>query len=259
MDSKWLDDLRRWFDAYFEGYIGDGDLTKSMLELKRKHSVMVAGNCRAIASELGWPTGDVIIAEGLGLLHDIARFSQFAEYRTFQDAISINHGERGYEIASALDLVTDLLPDRRQCILDGIRHHNARIVPATVGKTSLPFVKLIRDADKIDIYRIMSETLADRRLQAHLTNALQVKGPDTVSPEALADIRAGITVDNSHIVSAGDFLLMQLSWIYDINYPQTYRRLSESGVFNRIGQALPDTPEVQEIVRTVLTRLSTIS
>lgn len=259
MTTMWLEELGRWFDAYVNEFLDGDERSVSMLELKRKHSVLVAGHCRDIAAGLGWPPEDVIVSEAMGILHDIARFSQFAEYGTFQDAVSINHGERGCEIAAGLELVSGLPPDRRKQLLDGIRHHNARSIPASIDASSLPYLKLIRDADKLDIYRIMSETLASSGLARHLTSALQVEGTDTITAAALADIRARTSVDNSHITSAGDFLLMQLSWVYDINYPQALRLLRESGIIDRIGRALPGTSEVRDVVKTVLADLDAMS
>jgi hypothetical protein len=255
MNSIWYDSIIRWFEEYVNGYLNGDDRTRSMLELKRKHCLMVAGHCREISTELGWSDDDVVIAETLGLLHDIARFPQFSEFGTFQDAVSINHGERGCQIVSGLEFITGLSEERRFCILDGIRYHNARTIPHTLNDSSMPFVKLIRDADKLDIYRIMSETLSDESLANHLITALQVKDAGVINPDAIEDVRAGKTVDNAHITSAGDFLLMQMSWVYDINYHQTFERLFNSGIFIRIEQALPDTAEVREIVSVLLTKL----
>ena len=61
-----------------------------------------------------------------------------------------------------------------------------------------------------------------------------------VSRKALDDIRNKRKVSKKNIHSQLDFQLLQLSWIFDVNYPPTFKCLFESGIVEKIIQILPD-------------------
>ena len=60
--------------------------------LKEKHTWMVVKNCENLAKHLNLNEHDSLLAKMIGLFHDVGRFYQFTVYRTFNDALSENHG-----------------------------------------------------------------------------------------------------------------------------------------------------------------------
>ncbi len=99
------------------------------LALKLEHSRRVAENARDIARDLLWSPEDVDLAEALGWLHDVGRFSQFSEFGHFHDTTSVDHGFRGFEIVQAAGLLAHLPENHRRCLMDGVRYHNAKTIP----------------------------------------------------------------------------------------------------------------------------------
>ena len=91
----------KWFARYVDSFRVDGAL-ENMQELKRKHSRRVCAIACAIAESLEWnEEHDAWLAHAIGLLHDTARFEQYRDYKTFADAASFDHGERGAAILAA--------------------------------------------------------------------------------------------------------------------------------------------------------------
>ena len=45
-----------------------------------------------------------------------------------------------------------------------------------------------------------------------------------------------------------DFKLMQLSWVYDLNYKASFRLLSERDYANRISETLPHAEKIQKAI-----------
>ena len=85
----------QWFARYVDSFRVGGAL-ENMQELKRKHSRRVCAIACAIAESLEWnEEHDAWLAHAIGLLHDTARFEQYRDYKTFADAASFDHGERG--------------------------------------------------------------------------------------------------------------------------------------------------------------------
>ncbi len=130
MDQTALNAVRNWFDAYTRSFAADGGGLPPMLQLKLDHSRRVADDCAAIARDLGWSAAETAAAEALGLLHDTARFPQYATYRTFSDRRSIDHGEHGRLIVEREGVLAAAGDVYGRSILDGIRYHNKRDVPA---------------------------------------------------------------------------------------------------------------------------------
>ncbi len=240
--------VRNWLKIYVSGYLaGDGALGE-VSAIKWGHSLRVARHCREIAGETGWSDHDTSLAELLGLLHDAGRFSQFAEYGTFADAVSVDHGMRGVEVIQAAGVLDALPGIDRSRILDGILAHNQRLIPDTTPPEALPFARIVRDADKLDIFRIIMERIEGGAYREHLRSALQIERTGPATPGAVEEILRNETVSNGNIRTVADFGLMQISWVFDINYPPALRRILDLGYIDRIVACLPDGSGVRKAV-----------
>lgn len=240
--------VRAWLESYVGGFLGGDGVLGEVSAIKWTHSLQVARHCREIAVELDWSGHDVALAELLGLLHDAGRFSQFAEYGTFVDSASVDHGKRGAEVVRDAGVLDSLSTADRSRIIEGILAHNRRDISETTSQEALPFVRLVRDADKLDIFRIIMERIGGGAYREHLRSALQIERIGPATPGAVAEILRNETVSNGNIRTVADFGLMQVSWVFDINYPPALRRILDGGFIDRIVECLPDDPGVREAV-----------
>ena len=242
MTPDTIQSIKSWFRSYTDSFIVPNDNSENLLHLKWVHSTLVAEHCRVLAIELGWSAHATVMAETIGLLHDTGRFPQFAKYRTFADPVSVNHGERGVEAIRTSDALDPFSERDREIILESILYHNRRSIPPGIPGDALPFARLIRDADKLDIYRIILERIISGGFRQHLRLALGIEADGPATPGAVEDILAGRTVGNENILTAADFNLMQLSWVFDINYLPTLRLIREREYIQRIANCLPSDP-----------------
>lgn len=173
--------------------------------LKEKHTWMVVKNCERLANHLNLNEHDKILAQMIGLFHDVGRFYQFTVYRTFNDALSENHAKLGLKVIKDLPFMEKLSPDDFATLKFAIANHNAREIATTDNKRFLSFAKLIRDADKIDIYRVLKPFL----------------GPTdgTGCSEDFIDLFvAGKQCDYTKMRTQDDRKLVRLMWVYDIYF-----------------------------------------
>jgi hypothetical protein len=122
----------------------------------------------------------------------------------------------------------------REGILDGIRCHSLRTIPEGLAGHSLALVRLIRDADKLDIFRVVLDAIERdgfRDLPSMLPNVTLDRSP---SPQVVQEIlhRQGGSLQS--IRTLGDFLLMQVSWVYDLNHTHTFRCIQDRGILHRL-------------------------
>ena len=140
MTKKGQDTLRTWFESYIDRFRDRDGFLHSMLELKRCHSLRVAGNARFIAAALSLPESEQRLAEGVGLVHDVGRFTQFARYGSFRDADTVDHGAEGRRVLEEQDLF--FLPDSgdRERLFCVVEYHNRKQtdIPPTSNYSSSP-------------------------------------------------------------------------------------------------------------------------
>ena len=262
MTAAQLIGIRKEFEHYLGGFHLPGRQLPSPLRLKNEHSVRVAGEARILSFALAWSLSEQNAAEGLGLLHDVGRFSQFSEYGTFADSVSVDHGERGWTVVKKNRWLLPLPLDERETILDGIRYHNRRVIPEDLPARSLGLVRLIRDADKLDIFCIVLDAIERdgfRDLATMLPNITLSHSP---SPQLVDEIVRRKSASLNNVRSLADFLLMQVSWMYDLNYLPTFQRVHDHGILPRILSYIDGDVRVhafgEEVHRLVLNRIGKI-
>ena len=84
-----IEKAKKAFIKYTENY----DLKVEAIERKQKHSLRVMELSTKIATELKLSQDEINLATLIGLLHDIARFEQYTQYKTYRDVDSFDHGD----------------------------------------------------------------------------------------------------------------------------------------------------------------------
>ncbi len=239
MTREQLQAIRRHFHEYADGYIARAGDMRHMMELKRTHCAFVARNCCELAVSSGWNPSDLRAAEALGFLHDVGRFPQLEEYGTFRDDRSIDHGERGWRAIRESGLLDGIDPGLRAALLDGVRYHNARALPENLPPEHYRWLRLIRDADRLDIYRVVLDTFDNDRVEEHPDIVLNLSIDGAPSARVLETIRRREQPAYPDLRTVSDFILMLLSWSYQMNFPAARATMLERGIFDRLAGHLP--------------------
>jgi putative nucleotidyltransferase with HDIG domain len=244
MKQSDLDSFKRWVSDYCKSFYSSDIEDQKNIRLKEQHTSDVRENIIRIADELSLGDNERILAEAIALFHDIGRFPQYAKYRTFRDSISVNHGLLGAEILLERKILQRLPESEQELIIKAVKFHNAFAVPKLKKNDVIFFIKLVRDADKLDIWRIFIEYYESPRQGA--ASAIGLGLPDI--PEYSADVLSCLyrkkVASLSKIRTLNDFKLLQLSWIYDLNFKPSFRLLSKRDYIHRTISRLPETEEI---------------
>lgn len=251
MNSRDLALLREWFDGFCASFRSDYDGEQRNIALKVEHTRHVCNNIRRIAREESLGEGREALAEAVALFHDIGRFPQYRRYKTFRDSVSVNHAVLGGDILVQGKVLDRFPPDEREMIIRSVRHHNAFAVPSGLDGESALYLRLVRDADKLDIWRVFLEFY--RLPEQERASAVSLGLPDLpgCSPEVLAAVGRGELVRLALVKSLNDFKLLQLSWVYDLNFPASFRMFGERDYLSGLAAALPQDEEVRQAVAKV--------
>lgn len=218
-----------WFGAYVKRYEIDGK-TSVPLRLKTEHSARVALNCLEIAkSEQIQDKDKLAVCHAIGLLHDTGRFEQYRRYRTFQDSVSTDHANLSAEIL-ACEFPFDTKQDK-ELVLCAITNHNKLEIAHNLSPKKLWLSKLIRDADKIDIFFEIQERIDNGTIFDMMPRHIQYKG---LTPELVQNVKETGKGSYIYAKSLDDYRLIELCWGLDLNFAYSVKTVWETGLFDKI-------------------------
>ncbi len=247
ISTQELEQLKDWFTVYVRSFCHGEPLQQRNFLLKQEHTLRVCEEIMDLGDEIGLQEDELILAETTALLHDIGRFEQYARYHTFVDMRSENHADLGLSVIARNRLLAGFDEKVQKIIIEAVRHHNRADLPQGADQVWLLYGKLLRDADKLDIWRVVTDYY-DRAGQER-NEAIELDLPDTpeLSRQVLEDLAAARIVQVRHLRTLNDFKLLQMGWVYDINFDPTCRRISERRYLEKIRRVLPADTAIDEI------------
>jgi len=248
MTDKDLTFFKTWFTDYTRSFLDTAAEEKKNFELKMEHSLHVAANIVEIAGSLKLDRDTVLLAETIGLFHDIGRFPQYEKYKTFQDRKSTNHGLLGTQVLLKENVLNALPEIEQDLILRVVKFHSAYTIPHIFDEQSIFFLKMVRDADKVDIYRVFIDYYESPKEERASATAFGVPDTPEYSKAMLQCVLEKRIASYLNIKTEHDFQLMQLSWIYDLNFTESIRLLQSKKYINKLINKLPQTEEIQSAV-----------
>ncbi len=252
MKNKVIEKLEKWFHKYVSDfYTGDADYDRN-IKVKEEHTGRVCKNSVMIASKLNFSNKDFLLAKVIALFHDIGRFRQFADYGTFRDVDSENHAMLGLRVLSEHDILSDFADEEKRIITKAIKFHNARTLPSEKDEYTLFFMKLIRDADKLDIWRVLIDYYITNNHDPNSALDLGLPAGEDYSSVVLKSLYGSRIANLKDMKTLNDFKLLQISWVYDLNFMPTFKAVYEGEIIKTISGTLPCTREISDAVQCAL-------
>lgn len=213
----------------FEEYIKNYDIKNEKIKLKVDHIKRVSKIAKQIATNLNLSREDIELAELIGLLHDIGRFEQVKRYNTFWDQRSVSHGVLGVEVLFEDNRIRNFIVSDKydKIIKTAILNHNvARVDMKFSNEKEELHSKIIRDADKIDIFY-------EGVVMFWKGNESAVE-ESTISPEVFEQIQNNIQVKRGTRQTPVDNVLSVLAFIFDINFKTSFEILNQESYINKM-------------------------
>lgn len=245
-----LNRMHEWMSRYMKSFYSDDEEVQRGIVLKEKHTGYVTANCVELAKFLKLSTHDTELAEIIGLFHDVGRFRQFSIYKTFNDADSEDHAELALKVIDELEFFKELAAQDYEVLKFAIQNHNKKTVAPTDDERKMLFAKIIRDADKLDIYRVLEPFLAQEdadKMPQFIKSAGRLVAD--ISPDFVENFVTGNQADFRKIRTNGDRKIVRLMWLYDINFSWTMKKIVERDYIEKIVSNLPMDEKIAEGVR----------
>jgi hypothetical protein len=253
MKQEQVDRFRHWFEEYSGRFHGDDEYVNIHIRQKQEHTRRTCEEILFLAGQLALDDSQTWTAEVIALFHDIGRFPQFASYRTYNDMKSVDHCRLGVEVLEQEGVLDSLRREERQWIETAIEHHGRKSLPPELSGQALLLSKLIRDADKLDIFQVVTSNYrAYERDPGRF--AFELEAPDELgcSPAVVEAVMNGRLVDYRDLRSLNDMKLCQIGWVHDLNFAASLERLRHRGHIEELFAFLPQNEEMANLKEKVL-------
>ena len=115
---------------------------------------------------------------------------------------------------------------------------------------------VLRDADKLDILALFAEYYYVDAGKRSTIVELDLPDEPAVSSEVMKDLQHGKMVNMRQLKFLNDFKLLQLGWVYDVNFQPTLQELQRQGYLQKIRATLPAWAAIDEIYARILSYIT---
>jgi hypothetical protein len=248
MDSAIVEQYRSWFARFVRDHAAGSGQDQRNILVKEKHTEEVCANSGRIAAGLGLGPRDAALAEAVALFHDVGRFPQYLRYRTFEDSRSVNHAVLGAKVLLEGRVLGDLPGRERDVIVRAVTLHNVFSLPPTLDDEVRLQAQIVRDADKLDIWRIFTGLLEQNRSEWPSAVSLGLPDGPGCSREILDALMRREMVKLASLRTLNDFKLLQLAWIYDLNFAPSLAMVLERRVIDRLSASLAGDDRIARVL-----------
>lgn len=242
------------FKLFLERYKTDEDVLG--FELKIVHTYHVVDNARLIAEKLKLSDEDIKLAELIALLHDIGRFEEITYLKQFDNA-TFNHAEHGVKMLFEQGLIREFIKDDSydEIIKVAIANHNRLTIENGLEERALLHAKIIRDADKLDNFRVKKEEKIEAIFPGRVKDKEHIES-STVSDKVYETVLNKQCVNIYDRQTALDCWVCVLAFVYDLNFKETFEIIKENNyidvLIDRFTYAKAKTKERMETIRGVI-------
>lgn len=237
----------------FETYVSNYNLKDPNIYLKYIHTGKVAENCECIAQSLGLSKEDCELAWEIGMLHDIGRFEQLRRFHTFFDNLSIDHAQFGADLLFREGLIEsfDECTAHRELIEKAVRYHSLYRIPENLTEREKMFCQIIRDADKVDIYRANYETgvhVVYQVTEEELRNS-------EITPEVYAVFCEERAIPREIRKTVADNLVGHVALSFELVYPKSRELANEQGFVWKLLKTEFSNPETIKTISEIYVKI----
>ncbi|MCK5146030.1 HD domain-containing protein [bacterium] len=251
LKEKFYNSIFEQFRLYYQSCLKSFPEHTVMIQLKWDHGLRVQANMNELCDILELNTCEKEEAILAGLLHDAGRFEQFIQYGTFVDAQSTDHAELGCEILQRFGWLKFRTSESMQRILKSISEHNKfNPTPNSDNKTN-KLIKMLRDCDKLDILKLVSDYYHNLPLNKQEKITLNLPDKPYISEIVYDTFLNSQMVRKEDLHTINDFKILQMGWIYDINFSWTAHQIEKHEYLDLIIKTLPDSIQKKQVQRKV--------
>jgi len=231
-----------FFETYCHGFKKKFPQFCEAFNLKEVHSKNVSMEALSLGKNAGLEKEDLQLCRLTGLFHDMGRFPQFAQFMTFNDLVSCDHGKKSAIEAVRTKLIYEIEMEKRDIFLFSLFFHNKKQIPdlkkTRKNNLKLLYLRILKDADKLDIYRVVCESYTGTNKNSDII-AMNLRDSDQISPKIISDILSNRPASTEDVKSLTDLKLAQASWVFDMNFKHSLEEVKKRKYIQTLFSTIP--------------------
>ncbi len=229
----------------FAEYTKHYDIKDEKIRLKVKHTYYVADLSDRIAHSLELSKHDIDMAWLIGMLHDVGRFEQIRKYGTFSDAESIDHAVYAVKLlfGSGVDegKICDYIDmdgvdnnismaEDISIIKSAVLNHNTYRIEKGLDKRTQLFCNIVRDADKLDIFRVICDTPIEEIYNVTTDEFMNSE----VTEKVMEAFKEKCAILRSLKKTPVDNIVSHLALVFELVFPESIIIAKEQGYVKKL-------------------------
>lgn len=215
----------------FKNYLKEYDTNDDKIKLKVIHTYGVVDATNYIVRKLGLNEEDSNLAKLIAILHDIGRFEQLKRYDDYHDFEEFDHAEFGSRVLFKEGLIRNFVEDSKydNIIKKAIENHSKYKIEEGLDKKTELFANIIRDADKLDNFRVKNV----ESIETLLNISEEELGEEAISKKVYKDFLDHKLLEKKYLKNEIDEWISYMAFIYDLNFLPSYLYIKENNYINR--------------------------
>lgn len=232
----------------FDKYVKENyDFNNKLINSKYIHTLNVVKIIIKLCQKMNLNSEDTKLAFYLGLFHDLGRFKEVIRQNIFNN-LKFDHGGYSNKILFNDGFIKnfDILEKDYLLIRKAIYFHNKKDLPDNLSDRELFFCELLRDADRIDIFRVLGSMNENKFLF------------ERVSKESLIDdFYEGKTIDIKDLYTRADRVILRFSFVKLLKI-ESRELLNELGYFDDYVKAIKVGDNIAELFNELVEEVNRV-
>jgi hypothetical protein len=213
------------------------------------HAEKVVENILILADSLEVSESERNTAEVVALFHDIGRFWILQQDQTEKQ--KYDHAQASIQYLMTNSTFNSLDESVKNNLTEVIQNHHLPEIPKKENSPAYFYIRLLRDADKLDLWRATTDNLLNSKKRSVLAKELGLNDKLAVTESFCQNILEGGIAGKNEIITFSDYLLYQMSWVFDLNFKKSFQLLNQRQYMRHYYDALPKNDLVFEIYRKI--------
>lgn len=239
-------DFEKEIDIFHEHVTNNYEMSNELVVLKYNHTLMVTRIMALLCHKLKLSDEDINLALHIALFHDLGRFEEVKIRQEFNN-IKFDHAVYSNKVLFENGFINNfnIKESDYELIKKANYYHNKKDLGNDLDEREEFFCKLIRDADRMDIFRVLTE---------HYNNLF-----DGVSSDMLLEqFYNGETIDIKDLKTRGDRVLLRFGFVKLFSFPESNETLREIGFFEKYVESVRVKSENRELFEELVKEIRDI-
>lgn len=232
-------------NEYFKKFIRNNfDLNDEKISHKVKHTYRVVDNAKYLCDSMNIDRENTELAMVIALLHDIGRFDQAKEMKSFREDINnYDHATLGVKLLFDENQIRKYVDNDKydKIIRTAIANHSKFILDCSdMSELEVLHSKIVRDADKLDT--LYSKTVDDIYTMANITEE-DIEN-SKITDKIYNDFMSEKTIFSKDRKTGIDIWLSYIAFIFGLEFSSSIDLVKKRGyvdkLFNRFNYNLED-------------------